>query len=181
MLTIKLKSTKKPFLFAALLFILLTGMGCGKSDQPKERDIGKLAPDFSLVSLDGQKLSRESLKGNVVILDFWATWCPPCRAAIPHLVELDRKYGPEGLVIIGISLDRGGQDEVMKFAKENRISYDLVMGTENDILKAFGNITSIPTIILLNQKSEIIFKAVGYNSDIAQTIDQKIAKLLRQE
>ncbi|RLB65370.1 MAG: TlpA family protein disulfide reductase [Deltaproteobacteria bacterium] len=159
-------------------FILCGLISCGDSSGPKGKK-GKTAPDFSLTSLDGKKITRDSLKGKVVILDFWATWCPPCRAAIPHLVELHKKYHDQGLVIVGISLDRGGKDEVSDFAERNHIDYDLVMGINNAILKDFGEVSSIPTIIILNQQSEILFKAVGYNAEIAKTIDETVAKLLQ--
>lgn len=162
----------------ALLFILCGLIGCGDSSAPKQKN-ANLAPDFSMTSLDGKKLTRDSLKGKVVILDFWATWCPPCRAAIPHLVEIHKKYRDQGLVVVGISLDRGGKEEVADFAERNHIDYDLVMGVNNSILKNFGDVSSIPTIIILNRKSEIIFKAVGFNSEIAQTIDSKVAEALQ--
>jgi len=162
----------------ALVLIFCALIACGDSSAPKQKK-GKLAPDFSLTSLDGKKLNRDSLKGKVVILDFWATWCPPCRAAIPHLVELHKKYGDQGLVVIGISLDRGGKEEVADFAERNHIDYDLVMGINNAILKDFGDVSSIPTIIVLNQQAEIIFKAVGYNAEIAKNIDSKVAESLQ--
>jgi len=161
-----------------LLLILCGLIACGDSSTPKQKN-EKLAPDFSLTSLDGKKITRDSLKGKVVILDFWATWCPPCRAAIPHLVELYKKYGNQGLVIVGVSLDRGGKEEVADFAERNHIDYNLVMGANNAILKDFGDVSSIPTIIILNQQSEIIFKAVGYNAEIAQTIDGKVVESLK--
>ncbi len=179
MLTGRKTPISRIFLLTMLAFLLATlAAGCGQGDSQSRKGSSKLAPEFSLVSLDGKKLTRESLQGKVVILDFWATWCPPCRAAIPHLVELDKKYRDRGLVIIGISLDRGGQDEVLKFARENHIGYELVMGSDNDIQKCFADVTSIPTIMLLNQKAEIVFRAVGFNADIAQTVEEKITELL---
>ncbi|MBW1644841.1 MAG: TlpA family protein disulfide reductase [Deltaproteobacteria bacterium] len=174
------RQTARFFLYTMLALLLTWTAGCGKNEQAGKKKAGKLAPDFSLVSLDGKQLTRESLQGKVVILDFWATWCPPCRAAVPHLVELDKKYRDQGLVIIGISLDRGGKDEVLKFARENQVSYDLVLGVDNDILKSFSDVTSIPTIILLNQKSEIVFRAVGFNADISQTVEKKVKELLHK-
>ncbi|HDJ28540.1 MAG TPA: TlpA family protein disulfide reductase [Proteobacteria bacterium] len=162
----------------ALALILCGLIACGDSSAPKQKN-AKLAPDFSLTSLDGKEITRDSLKGKVVILDFWATWCPPCRAAIPHLVEMHKKYRDQGLVVVGISLDRGGKEEVSDFAERNHIDYDLVMGVNNAILKDFGEVSSIPTIIILNQQAEIIFKAVGYNAEIAQTIDSKVAESLQ--
>ena len=173
------KTRLSTFLKIIALTLILCGLiSCGDSSSPKNKK-GKLAPDCSLTSLDGKKISRDSLKGKVVILDFWATWCPPCRAAIPHLVELHKKYQQQGLEIIGISLDRGGKDEVAEFGERNHVDYDLVMGINNAILKDFGEVSSIPTIIVLNQQSEIVFKAVGYNAEIAKTIDETVAKLLQ--
>ncbi|MBN2332030.1 MAG: TlpA family protein disulfide reductase [Deltaproteobacteria bacterium] len=169
---------RKPLLTIVLFLILISFCSCGQSSGPEEKK-GKLAPDFSLTSFAGKKLTRDSLNGKVVILDFWATWCPPCRAAIPHLVELDKEYRDRGLVIIGVSLDRGGKEEVADFARRNQMDYDLALGIDNAILKSFGEISSIPTMIVLNQKSEIVFRAVGFNNEIAQAIDDKIIELLQ--
>jgi thiol-disulfide isomerase/thioredoxin len=89
---------------------------------------GAAAPAWELKDLNGNAVKLSDFKGKVVILDFWATWCPPCRAEIPHFVELQDKYGKQGLVIVGISLDEGGPGVVSSFVKANKINYPIVMG-----------------------------------------------------
>jgi thiol-disulfide isomerase/thioredoxin len=163
---------------AMLLAFLFTFSACSDAFGPDQEKKSKLAPDFSLVTLSGKQLTREGLQGKVVILDFWATWCPPCRAAIPHLVELYNAHRDQGLVVVGVSLDRGGEEEVAEFIRRNRVTYDIVMGAGNPIVKDFGDISSIPVLFVLNRKGEIVFKAIGFNSQIARNLEDKLAEIL---
>ncbi|MCD6292983.1 MAG: TlpA family protein disulfide reductase [Deltaproteobacteria bacterium] len=163
--------------FCLTLFIAALLTGCGDSGSKKTKT-SKIVPDFSLTSLDGQTLTKESLKGKVVVLDFWATWCAPCRAAIPHLVKLYETYKDQGLIVVGVSLNQGDQSDVEEFVKRNHISYPIAMGTNNPITKDMGNITSLPTIILLSKQPSIEFKVVGFNAEIAHKLENKIKELL---
>src|SRR5215472_13898894 len=86
------------------------------------------APDFNLPQLNGQPLQLSSYRGKVVLLDFWATWCVPCRAEIPQFVELQQKYGDRGLQIIGVSMD-DSPEPVRPFYQQFHINYPVVMGT----------------------------------------------------
>lgn len=90
----------------------------------------KQAPEFALKDMDGNEVKLSDYKGKVVILDFWATWCPPCVKEIPHFNDLAKKYGKDGLVVLGVSVDRGGIDAVKKFKKNNAIDYTVVFGDE---------------------------------------------------
>ena len=163
------------FCLSLLIAALLTG--CGDSG-PKKAKVAKVVPDFSLTSLDGQPITRESLKGKVVLLDFWATWCAPCRAAIPHLVTLYETYKDQGLEVIGVSLDQGDPSDVEDFVKRNNIPYPIAIGTNNPITKDLGNVSSLPTIILLSKQPTIEFKVVGFNAEIANKLESKIKELL---
>jgi len=162
--------------FILLIAVLLTGC----DSVPKKAKVPKEVPAFTLTSLDDKPLTRDNLKGKVVLLDFWATWCAPCRAAIPHLVTLYDTYKDLGLEVIGVSLDQGGLSDVADFVKRNHIPYPVALGTDNPITKDLGNITSLPTIILLNKKSSIEFKVVGYNAEIGKKLDSTIKKLLAE-
>ena len=94
-------------------------------------------PAWTLKDVDGKPVTSDELKGKVVVLDFWATWCGPCRSEIPGYVELQKKYREAGLAVVGVSLDQDGLEKVRKFIEEKGINYRIVMGDDN-ITGAFG-------------------------------------------
>lgn len=122
--------------------------------------MGRPAPAWKLMDLDGREISSDQFKGKVVVVDFWATWCGPCISEIPGYVELQKKYGKDGLVIVGVSLDRIGPERVKKFAQENGMNYTLVMGDE-DVVEAFGGFEAIPTTFLINRSGRIVHQKTG--------------------
>lgn len=134
----------------------------------------KPAPAFSLVALDGSPVNLKAYDGKVVILDFWATWCPPCRAEIPHFVALQKKYAGK-VQVVGISLDDDAKP-VHPFIKEQGINYPIAMGDE-DIVKAFGGIQGIPTTFVIDKKRRIVAKFVGYQD--LSTFEKTLAPLLK--
>lgn len=117
------------------------------------------APDFSLTSFNKNEIKLSNYRGKVVILDFWATWCPPCRAEIPHFIELYKKYKEQGLVIIGMAIDE--KYKVEKFIKEYKINYPVVMGDEK-IAGDFGGVYGLPTTFIIDKEGYIKEKFVGY-------------------
>jgi cytochrome c biogenesis protein CcmG/thiol:disulfide interchange protein DsbE len=121
---------------------------------------GEKAPDFTLTSTDGKKIKLSDYKGKIVILDFWATWCGPCRMGVPDLVEIQKEY-KDKVVIIGISLDQGRTlNDVLPFMKAFKINYPVVYGTEQ-VVTDYGNIEAIPTTFILDAKRNIVDKFVG--------------------
>jgi thiol-disulfide isomerase/thioredoxin len=119
----------------------------------------KPAPAFTVTDLDGREVSTASLRGKVVVINFWATWCPPCRAEIPDLVALQEKY-KDTLQIIGVSEDEGGIDGVKRFAAQHKINYPVVMTTPA-IEKVFPGISALPTSFILDRESRVVQKHVG--------------------
>jgi thiol-disulfide isomerase/thioredoxin len=117
------------------------------------------APAFSVRDLDGRELSSASWRGKVVILNFWATWCPPCRAEIPDLVALQDKYR-DRLVIIGISEDEAPPEVVKQFAARHNVNYPIVMMTPQ-LAKMFPGVSALPTSFILDRDSRIVQKHVG--------------------
>ena len=117
------------------------------------------APEFTVRDLNGRELSSASLRGKVVILNFWATWCPPCRAEIPDLVALQDKYR-DRLVVIGISEDEAPPEVVKQFAARHNVNYPIVMMTP-ELDKMFPGVTALPTSFILDRESRIVQKHVG--------------------
>ncbi len=148
---------KKRFTFTIFIVIIAA---FGKW-MPADFVEGEKAPDFELYTLDGEAIKLSDYAGKIVIVDFWATWCAPCRMAIPELVELQNEYKTE-LVIIGISLDQGYTRQNLKpFIKQYGINYPVVLGNQ-EVVEAYGNIRGIPTSFVINQDGEIVNKFTGY-------------------
>jgi cytochrome c biogenesis protein CcmG/thiol:disulfide interchange protein DsbE len=118
------------------------------------------APDFTLKNTEGNNVSLADYKGKIILIDFWATWCPPCRKGIPDLVELQKQY-KDDFVVIGISLDREKTiKDVVPFVKEYKINYPVVYGDEN-VANKFGGIQAIPTSFIIDKNGNIVDKHVG--------------------
>ena len=124
-------------------------------------DIGsEAAPDFTLYTLDGEEVKLSDYLGKVVILDFWATWCSPCRKGIPDLISIQNEYNDD-LVVIGISLDQPAtQNEMVPFIKNYGINYPIVLGNI-EVSAAYGNIQAIPTSFVIDKEGNIINKHIG--------------------
>lgn len=122
------------------------------------------APDFTLKNQHGEKISLSDYRGKVVILNFWATWCPPCKAEVPGFVKMYNEHKDDGLVILGVSLDRDGWQSVAPFIRNHQVSYPVVIGNR-DVVDAYGNIQSIPTTFVLDKQGKIQRKYVGLRDE----------------
>jgi peroxiredoxin len=134
--------------------------------------VDEVAPDFSLVTLDGETVKLSDYKDKVVILNFWATWCPPCRKEIPHFIEMYEEQSSEGLVILGISVDKSGVDAVKKWADKNQVNYPMVMSDDATYdayqqLLASEDRGGIPNTFIINKEGVIKNTAVGYRNKSA--------------
>jgi len=119
----------------------------------------KAVADVSMKDVDGRSISTASLKGKVVIVNFWATWCPPCRAEIPDLIALQDKYRDQ-LQIIGISDDDDPPAVVKKWAVEHKMNYPIVMATD-ELRKIFTGVSALPTSFILNRETRLVMRHVG--------------------
>ena len=161
-----------------LLAALLPLVGCGGKEEPGigvKFDVGKPAPDFDLPDLDGNKVDLSSMKGKVLILDFWATWCPPCKEEIPHLVRLQSKYRDQGLQIVGLSLDAGGAKDVKPFAEEHDVNYTMLIAND-ETARAYGGVSMIPTTFVVDRSGVVVKRFIGYTAP--EAFEEAILPLL---
>jgi thiol-disulfide isomerase/thioredoxin len=118
------------------------------------------APDFTLESLDGKNLRLSDLRGKAVLLNFWATWCGPCKIETPWLVELQNQYGAQGLQVVGIAMDDSGKDDIAKFAKDMGVNYPVLLGKEA-VGDAYGGVPALPESFFIGRDGKIVDKIIG--------------------
>ena len=136
---------------------------------PTEKVAGLPAPQLTLKDLDGKDVSLSEYKGKVVLVNFWATWCEPCRIEIPWLIEMQKQYGPKGFVILGIALDEEGKSVVAPFVAKERfevngqmlpMSYKILIGND-DAADKFGGLFGYPTSVLISRDGKQIKRVTG--------------------
>lgn len=133
------------------------------------------APDWRLLDLDGNEVASADFEGKVVLIDFWATWCPPCRRMVPGMVALQDAYREQGFAIVAISLDEQGTAVVREFNRQFKVNFTSLLGTEA-VVAVFGGVEGIPTSFLIDREGRIVSKHVGYMSQDA--LEAKIRPLL---
>ena len=136
--------------------------------------IGKPAPTFALKDLTGKPLALADYRGKVVLIDFWATWCVPCRAEIPHFIELQNKYASRGFSVIGISMD-DAPEPVAPFAKKYKMNYPVVIG-DGALGDKYGGILGLPTAFVIDRAGVIRQRYDGITS--AETFEKAVVALL---
>jgi thiol-disulfide isomerase/thioredoxin len=119
-----------------------------------------IVPEYAITTLDGTVVTAAELRGKVVLVNFWATWCFPCRAEMPMLERMWRRHGPKGFVLLGLSVDRSGVDGVRKFLAERGVSYPVAL-VGGDVEAAFGGVRGIPTSFLLDRAGRIQHRVIG--------------------
>jgi thiol-disulfide isomerase/thioredoxin len=161
------------FLFFFALFGTLPSATYSQEVAPTTPDSGPVirfvrnpdqAPDFKMDDLDGKPLSLSASRGKVILLNFWATWCGPCRAEIPDLIELQKKYG-DHLQIIGLDVDDDDVAEVKKFVATNGINYPVGMAT-NEIRVQYGGVAALPTSFVLDDQGRVVQKHEGLRNPL---------------
>lgn len=183
---------KSSIIFVAGVIIVITGLlFVGKSftarqsgvteavnaQQSDDRFNGRTAPDFELKVVDesGKTLKLSDLKGKAVLVNFWATWCEPCKVEMPWLVDLQKKYGPQGLQIVGIAMDDTDEKTIASFAHKMGVNYPIVAGTEK-VADLYGGIDGMPTLFFVDRSGKIVEHELGLRS--MSVIEDNIKKSL---
>lgn len=133
--------------------------------------VGQMAPNFTWTSADGKERSLKDYRGKVVLLNFWGTWCPPCRAELPDIVRLRKELQPKGFEVIGLGVNEearsGGsspEENVAKFAQKNGLLYPLLL-VDGNLIEAYGGLEGVPTTFIVNKKGEIVEMMVGMRDE----------------
>ena len=119
-----------------------------------------VAPDFSLESLDGKSLRLSDFRGKAVLLNFWATWCGPCKIEMPWFVDLQNQYGSQGLQIVGVAMDDASKEDIGKFAKDMGVNYPILIGKES-VGDQYGGVPALPETFLISRDGKIVDKIIG--------------------
>ncbi len=162
----------KKKIFFRLLTVVLTVFilsACGRT-----LGIAMAAPDLNLRDLDGNMVTLSDFKGKVIILDFFATWCPPCKQETPDFIELQRQYGGQGFVMIGVSLSR--PDDTRRFAEDFGVNYTMLIA-DSTATTLYGPIRSIPVTFIIDKDFKIAKKYIGYRPK--EVFENDIRELLK--
>jgi len=133
------------------------------------------APDFSLASLDGKTLKLSDYRGKAVLLNFWATWCEPCKVEMPWFVDLQKKYGPQGLQVLGVAMDDAPTKDIADFAQKMNVNYPIVIGKE-EVGTQYGGVQYLPSTFYISRDGKIIDRVFGLVS--RSEIEANIQKAL---
>lgn len=167
------KSQLKAYVFASLVFCLML-QGCSKQGAAAKPS----APDFNLQDLAGNEVSLRQYKGKIVFLDFWATWCPPCRKSIPELVDVQEKYRDQGLIVLGISTDdprKISDKSLLGFKKRYRVNYSILRADYGVTMDYFGaRNMALPTLFVIDREGKVVDRIVGYAPGAAERSVKKL-------
>jgi len=163
------------FIVSIVLLVGLAGAAMGWQMRTPVDAARSAAPSFAVRTLDGRTLRLSDLRGRPVVLDFWATWCAPCRASMPHLNRMQQRFAGNGLVVLGLSVDDADAQFVRGFAERLRVSFPLGMASEH-VLDDYGPIRAIPTTIFIDRRGRIVRRVVGYVD--AETLEQFVREIL---
>jgi peroxiredoxin len=145
-----------------IALMLVAGIRMARHPKPSSNgDLkGEMAPDFSLQSLDGKTVRLSDYRGKAVLLNFWATWCAPCKIEMPWFVELQKQYAPEGLQIVGVAMDDASPKDIGDFAKEMGVNYPVLIGKEA-VGDAYGGVQFLPETFYIDRNGKVLDKAFG--------------------
>jgi len=168
---------RRNFFFVIILSLIMAVAACAPSDkgEVKKEQTGNVYLERTwMEALSGETLSLKDFEGKVVVIDFWASWCGPCRASIPFYMKMYDKYSSEGLAVIGVNVNES-KEEIETFVSESGINY--AMAYFNDDLNAVYKVTGIPAVFIFDKKGNKVANFTGYSSES----DAKIEELIKTE
>jgi len=138
---------------------------------------GQPAPEFTLQSLDGKTVHLADFRGKGVLLNFWATWCQPCKIEMPWFVQLQKQYGPQGLQVVGIAMDDASPEDIRKFAQDLGVNYPVLIGKEA-VGDAYGGVPFMPETFYIGRDGKVVDKVVGLisRSEIEEDVKKALAE-----
>jgi len=134
-----------------------------------------VAPDFTLQALDGKNMRLSDLRGKAVLLNFWATWCAPCKIEMPWFVELQKQYGPDGFQIVGVAMDDASTKDIADFAHEMGVNYPVLIGKES-VGDAYGGVQFLPENFYIDRNGKVVDRAFGLKG--RGEIEDEIKKII---
>jgi peroxiredoxin len=171
------KGGRSPLVIVVVAFVvaLMLYFGYHKARRPgapgEHIAQSTIAPDFSLEGLDGKTMRLSDLRGKAVLLNFWATWCGPCKIEMPWFVDLQKQYGAQGLQIVGVAMDDASKEDIGKFAKDMGVNYPILIGKES-VGDQYGGVPALPETFLISRDGKIVDKIIGLRgkADIEEAI-----------
>lgn len=174
----KIVSLETNVSFSEGAFTFTPPAGAKEFSMPRGENLeGQMAEDFSLNSLDGKQYTLSALRGKVVLIDFWATWCPPCKKELPVLEKLHRDFKDEGLVVLGISDEN--KTTIEKFLKENKLTFPILLDQGGKVAQLY-KVQAIPRVILIDKKGKIVKDITGYEEENEKILKEAIEKSLKE-
>ena len=157
--------------------MLVIGMNLARKPipPPGPEGRGETAPDFALQSLEGKTVHLSDYRGKAVLLNFWATWCAPCKIEMPWFVELQNKYGPQGLQIVGVAMDDASFGNISDFARDMGVNYPVLVGKES-VGDAYGGVQFLPENFYIDRNGRVVNRAFGLKGK--DEVEDEIKKIL---
>jgi thiol-disulfide isomerase/thioredoxin len=151
-------------LVAAMLFIGIHSARKNRAAGTVSGELhGQLAPDFVLESLDGKNIKLSDYRGKGVLLNFWATWCEPCKIEMPWFVELQKEYAPQGLQVVGVAMDDSSKGDIAKFTQKMGVNYPILLGKE-EVGQEYGGVNVLPTTYFVDRDGKLVAREFGLQS-----------------
>jgi len=176
---------RSPLVLVVVAFVvaLMLYVGYHKARNPSGMPFRPLtasapAPDFSLEALDGKTTRLSDFRGKAVLLNFWATWCGPCKIEMPWFVDFQNQYGSQGLQIVGVAMDDASKEDIAKFAKDMGVNYPVLIGKEA-VGDEYGGVPALPETFLIARDGKIMDKIIGLRGKAE--IEDAIKKALKTQ